>query len=272
MVIEDVEGSDEENEKSNVMDRLADKNKESNMNEKSARKKTIEEVNGGNGLVNGHAEQSELNAKKDPKTLVNSDVDHAGGDSDKSKDIWSEEDLNEQIPGIASGKGDIVNKNGAKRHEKTEKTIDMSSDISSETIETKLEKVSKDSSKNEEVKENKNEIKVNSKLAEQTSTDSEENNACDGDDENENEDSEDKNPGDGDEENESSETSKITCIEDLDKSEPVTLKRPVFYQKPFPDSCIKLREEANTLFKNGQYGDAITIYTKLINILEHGMF
>ena len=39
---------------------------------------------------------------------------------------------------------------------------------------------------------------------------------------------------------------------------------------PIPDEVLKLKEKGNNLFRRGQYGEAVSIYTKAIHKLEKG--
>ncbi|KAH3691638.1 hypothetical protein DPMN_190993 [Dreissena polymorpha] len=57
------------------------------------------------------------------------------------------------------------------------------------------------------------------------------------------------------------------------KPEPVVqhVKRPVFYMTDYPLDCLNLKEEATTLFRSGQYGDAAKVYGNIIDILEKGI-
>ena len=55
-----------------------------------------------------------------------------------------------------------------------------------------------------------------------------------------------------------------------DMADAHVFKRPVLYKLAFPENCVSLREEANSCFRNGQYGDGCEKYSTLINILETG--
>jgi hypothetical protein len=58
-----------------------------------------------------------------------------------------------------------------------------------------------------------------------------------------------------------------------DKSVPIhDIKRPVFYMKELPQKIAVVKEEATTLFKSGQYGEACLKYNKLISSLENGKY
>lgn len=70
--------------------------------------------------------------------------------------------------------------------------------------------------------------------------------------------------GDESSEVESSETEAIEVAQEV--------RRPVVYMKELPTTIAKVKEEATNLFKSGQYGDASEKYSKVITMLEKGMF
>ena len=258
MVIEDVDGeenispTEEPNKGSNLVNDSKGSDSKSvskgNNSKKSGRKIKIEEVNEEETVVNGHVETREFNQKTKQEILVNGEVNHAGGDTDKSKDIWTEEDVDKQSPVKSSEKGDSVVRNTIDRGSKSEGAISQSSNHNSDNDRTKGP-VEKDvegvkiGALTEEVVEQ-----------EQTNKEAEENETVQSAEE--------------DKDTENSENSDDSG-EDTDVAK-TPLKRPVFHQKPFPVNCVKLREEGNTLFKNGQYGDAISRYSKVIGTLENG--
>lgn len=49
---------------------------------------------------------------------------------------------------------------------------------------------------------------------------------------------------------------------------PEELKRPVFHMTELPKQAVKMKEDATTLFKNGQYGEASSKYSEVIKILD----
>lgn len=48
------------------------------------------------------------------------------------------------------------------------------------------------------------------------------------------------------------------------------LQRPVFYMKELPEATVKIKDDATTLFKSGQYGESCQMYSKVIEMLEKG--
>jgi len=48
------------------------------------------------------------------------------------------------------------------------------------------------------------------------------------------------------------------------------IQRPVFHMTNYPANCVKMKEEATSLFKSGRYGDAAAKYSQLITRLESG--
>ena len=281
IVIEDVDGSDEEAEddikESDKGDNLAEKTKGNN-SDNTADTTTSNDAK----MVNGKVEGVQVTDTKSTP-LVNG---YAGGD--KSKDIWDSEETeisSQQSRVSTNQKGDASKqgntqvrtedkngqsgdkiRDGAKRESVTEdKTDDKIKDgAKTETVNKTgdLDRVEKEKVNSVEVSNDLKEV-ILVKDSESDARDESEkeslSNVTGGNDE-ENDDDDD----DGDDSGESQDLQE-------EKIEAVPLKRPVFYQKPFPDSCLKLREEGNTLFKNGQYGEACNTYTKIISILERGM-
>ena len=251
MVIEDVDGEEENeppNEESNkginlVNDSMgSDSNSvpKGNNSKKSGRKMKIEEVDDEEPMMNGHVETNELKGKDEEEILGNGEVNHAGGDTDKSKDIWTEEHVEKQLPVKTCEKGDSVSKNNIARESKTEGAIEKTNDHVNDKDRTK-ESVQKESVESGALTE---------KVGQEQTT-------------KENEENETGQSAEDDKDTENSDDSDA----DVAKN---PLTRPVFYQKPFPANCVKLREDGNTLFKNGQYGDAISRYSKVIGTLENG--
>ena len=263
LVIEDVEGEEasvtptEESKKGSSLikeSKGSDSNSvpKGNNSVKSGRKIKIEEENEGEMIVNGHAEPLELKEKNKQETPVKSQVGHADGDTDKNKDIWTEKDVNEQIPVKTGENGDTVVKNNANTCIKSASTVGQPGDHNSDKNRTK------EPGEKEDVEVNKNDAKTENVVEqEQTNKGAEQNETVKSDKENE--------------DTETSDKSDDSTDSGDDTGTAKTLTRPVFYQKPFPANCVKLREEGNTLFKNGQYGDAISRYSKIIGILENGV-
>ena len=249
IVIEDVDGSDEEAEndiKESVKgDNLAEKTKGNNSDD-TADTTTSNDAK----MLNGNVEGVQVS---DTKTapLVNG---YAGGD--KSKDIWDNEEIeisSQQSRVSTNQKGDASKQGNTQV--RTEDKTGQSGDIIRDGAKT--ETVNKTGNFDKVEKEKVNPVEVRNDLKEVKLVEDIESNAK--------QELEDRlNEGNDDENGDDS--------QDLqeEKTEAVPLKRPVFYQKPFPDSCLKLREEGNTLFKNGQYGEACNTYTKIISILERG--
>lgn len=248
MVIEDVDENDDEAE---IILKESTKSK-GNDSDKISEEKI---------MINGFAEPSELHEKKKKIPLVNGHTGHAGGDSERSKDIWGADEIetdSQNLPAATSQRGNVnkqantqvhIDKNKATAQTEIKKTSDMSKNALTVTEETNEMQM---------MKENKSASAAATRsdlTTEQEAKDSETSEEQES--EKETEDSE----GDIKSEENSGSEDQTTV------SNPLT--RPVFHQRPFPDSCLKLREEGNALFKSGQYGEAISIYTKLIGILEN---
>ena len=261
IVIEDVEGSDEEAEddiKESVKgDNSAEKTKGNN-SDNTADTTTSNDAK----MVNGKVEGVQVTDTKSTP-LVNG---YAGGD--KSKDIWDSKETeisSQQFRVSTNQKGD-ASKQGNTRVRTEDKSGQSGDEIRDGA---KMETVNKTGDLDRVEKEKVNPVEVSNDLKEvnlvkdsesDAKAESEKeslSNVTGGNDEENDADDDDDGSGES---------------QDLqgEKTEAVPLKRPVFYQKPFPDSCLKLREEGNTLFKNGQYGEACNTYTKIISILERG--
>ena len=256
MVIEDVEGSDDEAE-----NRSEDSVKGDAAGDTSTAgvSKSVKE----NVIINGDAELSELGEKNKKTPLVNGHVSHAGGDSEKSKDIWSADEVEKESKKLPESTSKKDNKN---KQENTQVKLDKNkadSQTDSEKIGDTIKHAAKEVAESSELinKSNSaNKVETNDLKTEQQTKDGATTSSELQESEKESEDTE----SDAKSED-NSETDDQTPVPD-------TLTRPVFHQRPFPDNCLKLREEGNTLFKNGQYGEAISIYSKIIGSLEHGMY
>ena len=291
ILIEDVEGSDEEAEddiKESVKgDNLAE-NTKGNNSDNTADTTTSNDAKMVNGKVEGvpvtDTKSTPLvnDTKTDTKTapLVNG---YAGGD--KSKDIWDsdETEISSQQSRVSTNQKGDASKQGntqVRTENKTGQSGDKIRDgAKTESVtEDKTDDKIRDGAKTESVnkagdvdkveKEKVNPVEVSNDLKEGNLVKDSESDAK-GESEKE---SLSNVTGGNDVENDDDDDESGES-QDLwgEKTEAVSLKRPVFYQKPFPDSCLKLREEGNTLFKNGQYGEACNTYTKIISILERGM-
>lgn len=54
------------------------------------------------------------------------------------------------------------------------------------------------------------------------------------------------------------------------KAIPTSVK--VNYSAPMPQEVVEWKEKGNDLFRRGQYGEAVSIYTKAIEKLENGIY
>lgn len=225
MVIEDVDEAEDETE--NVLKDSA-----------SVVKSEVEDSDEEKVMVNGFAEPTELHEKNKDNPLVNGPSGHAGGDTEKSKDIWTADEIDNQ------NKQEV----GSNKQENTQVRSENTTKGAINVMEETNEKHIVIENKSDSEIETKNDLIVEQEARYIETSEEQEN-------EEDQSESEEKS-----EENSESEE-KTTDVKHL--------KRPVFYQRPFPDNCVKLREEGNALFRNGQYGEAISIYTKLIEILEN---
>ena len=246
MVIEDVEGSDEEADDSLKENNLIETSKGNN-SERTAKTKISE----GKKMVNGDVRPSELFEKNKKAPSLNG---NGGGDTKKSKDIWDSEEIEtagQQSPVSTNQKGDALRQDTQVRTEVNNKE-NTTADIK-DGAKTNFVNKTEDFNKADVRKQSASPIEEKSDLTEEKQT-------------RDNEEESDKETA----ENKSDMKSEDCLDSEEQKTETNPLTRPVFYQRPFPDSCLKLREEGNSLFKNGQYGEAFTLYTKIINILENG--
>ena len=283
IVIEDVDGSDEEAE-----DDIKESVKGDNLAEKTKGNNSVNTADAttSNGKVGGvqvsNTKSTPLVTSNDAK-MVNGKVEgvqvtdtkstplvngYAGGD--KSKDIWDsdETEISSQQSRVSTNQKGDASKQGNTQVRTEDKTGQSGDKIRDGA---KTESVNKAENLDNVKKEKVNRVEVNTDLEEVNLVKDSESDARD---ESEKE-SLSNVTGGNDEENDDGDDDDDESGESQDlwgeKTEAVSLKRPVFYQKPFPDSCLKLREEGNTLFKNGQYGEACNTYTKIISILERGM-
>ena len=300
IVIEDVDGSDVEAE-----DDMKESVKGDNIAEKTKGNNSVNTADAttSNGKVGGvqvsNTKSTPLVTSNDAK-MVNGKVEgvqvtdtkstplvngYAGGD--KSKDIWDsdETEISSQQSRVSTSQKGDASKQGNTQVRTDDKTGQSGDKIrdgakTGSMTEDKTDGKIKDGAKTETVnrtgdldkaeKEKVNPVEVSNDLKEVNLLKDSESDAKD---ESEKESLSNVTVGNG-EENDDADDDGDDSGESQDlqgeKIEAVPLKRPVFYQKPFPDSCLKLREEGNTLFKNGQYGEACNTYTKIISILERG--
>lgn len=63
-------------------------------------------------------------------------------------------------------------------------------------------------------------------------------------------------------------TDSVSVETSQEQQETAPIQRPVFYTKDLPEKCTSVKEEATTLFKSGQYGEASQKYSKMIESLQ----
>ncbi|XP_053374130.1 sperm-associated antigen 1-like [Mercenaria mercenaria] len=244
MVIEDVDG-DEQTE--NLANTDSTPSQGDNSGLKSTKTDSIDK--------NGEKSVSESGDKKDENPVRRMQIEEVDSDSDKDDENEGEVLVNGHVSEEERNKTEISN--GPVKDEQIVSDVGKESE-SKIKVETELEKVelvSEDNNSKESVKDSQSD-----KLSETTKNDTEDDRSSPVAAE------EVKSDTESAEEEESSEVESSETEAVVPEQE---IKRPVFYMKELPPKTAVIKEEATTLFKSGQYGEACLKYNKVISLLEN---